>query len=121
MIQGSLLIALAFYAMTVAFDRSGIESPAWTDAYGVVFAAAGALCGWLARYPKRGVRYIGGGALIGAVLWSYLAAVWTFTARGLAPYIPQMNVVEAALAGAGLGAAGGLLYLGLKSLQSSPD
>jgi hypothetical protein len=32
-----------------------------------------------------------------------------------------MNVVEAALAGAGLGAAGGLLYLGLKSLQSSPD
>jgi hypothetical protein len=121
MTWGGALIAFIFYALTVAFDPVGARSLAWTAAYGVVFVAAGATCGWLSRHPALSVRYVAGCAVIGAVLWSYLAVTWPFTARSFALYIPAMGVVEAALLGGALGAAGGLLFLGLKTLQSAPD
>lgn len=121
MTQGGALIAFLFYALTVAFDPVGGRSLGGTVAHGVVFVAAGAACGWLTRHPARSVRYVAGCAVVGAVLWSYLAVTWPFTARSFALYVPPMGVVEAALLGAALGAAGGLLFLGLKSLQSAPD
>ena len=121
MTPGGALIAFILYALTVAFDPVGGRSLAGTIGHGVVFVAAGAACGWLSRHPVRSFRYVAGCAVVGSVLWSYLAVTWPFTARSFALYIPPMGVVEAALLGAALGAAGGLVFLGLKSLQSPPD
>jgi hypothetical protein len=82
-----------------------------------IFAAAGALGGWLWLMRARLLRFVAIGALAGALVWSYLTATWPLTARAGAVNGPQSSVLDAALIGAGGGALGGALLAALGLLR----
>ncbi len=82
-----------------------------------LFIAAGALAGYLWGTQVRFLRHVAIGALVGAMLWSYLTATWSLTARPTAISPPQMSVLSAALVGAGGGALGGLLLFAIDGLR----
>jgi hypothetical protein len=99
------------------WDRVTFAAVAWTLAYGAFFALAAAACERLAALPLRLFRYVLVGAVLGALLWSYMTTTWTFTARATAVIEPTGGVLQAAAIGAGLGALGGLMILGLALLR----
>jgi hypothetical protein len=98
------------------WERVTAESVGWALAYAPVFAAAGVACAFCTRLPRI-AKYPAVGAVIGAVLWSYLTATWAFSARTAAVVPPGTGVLEAVLIGAVLGALGGLLLLGVVLLR----
>ena len=100
------------------WDRLSAASLGWTLAYAGVFACAAILCERLGGVPLRPLRYLLVGAVAGAVLWSYLMLTWAFTAGATAVLEPQAGLPEALLAGAALGAGGGLLLDLLARLRS---
>ena len=55
-------------------------------------------------------------AIAGAVVWSYLTATWTLTARSGVFIAPQGSVLGAAFVGAGLGALGGVLLVAIAGI-----
>jgi len=93
--------------------RLALASLGWTLAYAALFALTGALCECLGGLPVRAARYLLIGALVGALLWSFLTVTWAFTGSAHALSQPAAGVLAAALTGAALGAAAGLLLLGL--------
>lgn len=99
------------------WERVTLASLGWMGAYAVFFAAAGVACSWLAKLPLRIARYLLNGAVAGALIWSYLNATWAFSARATAVLPPSAGLAEAALTGAALGAAGGLILFAAMLLR----
>jgi hypothetical protein len=99
------------------WERVTMASLGWVGAYAFAFAAAGLACLWLSAIPLRLARFLLIGAVIGALIWSYLAATWAFTARAAAVAAPAAGLPEAALTGAALGAAGGLILFAAMLLR----
>lgn len=82
-----------------------------------VFVAAGAFAGYLWAIRIQVLRFVVIGALVGAMLWSYLTLTWPLTARASAVIEPQISVLEAALIGAGGGALGGFLLFAISGVR----
>lgn len=74
-----------------------------------LFVAAGAAGGYLWLIRVQLLRFVAIGALVGAMIWSYLNATWPLTARTSMMAAPQESMLSAALIGAIGGALGGLL------------
>ena len=74
-----------------------------------LFIAAGVLTGYLWVIQIKFLRFVSIGALVGAMVWSYLTVTWPLTARPTAIIPPQTSVLSVVLIGAGGGALGGLL------------
>lgn len=82
-----------------------------------LFVAAGALGGYLWLIRVQLLRFVAIGALVGAMVWSYLTATWPLTARASMIAAPQTSVLSAALIGAGGGALGGLLLFAIGAVR----
>jgi hypothetical protein len=79
----------------------------------ILFIAGGALAGYLWSINIQLLRCVAIGALVGALVWSYLTLTWPLTARASALVAPHTSVLNAALTGAGLGALGGTLLFAI--------
>ncbi|OGS99650.1 MAG: hypothetical protein A3F73_11440 [Gallionellales bacterium RIFCSPLOWO2_12_FULL_59_22] len=83
-----------------------------------LFIAAGALAGYLWAIRIMVLRFVSIGALIGAMVWSYLTVTWPLTARPTAIIPPQMSVLDAVFIGAVGGALGGLLLFVISGIRN---
>jgi hypothetical protein len=99
------------------WERVTLASLGWLGAYAFLFSAAGVACLWLSAIPLRIARFLLTGAVVGALVWSYLTVTWAFTARAAAVVAPVAGLAEAALTGAALGAAGGLILFAAMLLR----
>lgn len=112
-----LLTGLRVAITPWVWERVTAASIGWTLAYAAAFAVAGVACERLSALPVRVLKYPAVGAVIGALIWSYMTATWAFSARATAIVAPGHGILEAALVGAALGGLGGLLLLGLVMLR----
>jgi hypothetical protein len=74
-----------------------------------LFIGVGALAGYLQVLHFQFLRFVTIGALVGAMVWSYLTVTWPLTARPGAIIPPQTSWLSAVLIGSVVGALGGAL------------
>jgi hypothetical protein len=88
-------------------------------AYSLVFVGAGALVGHLTTARPAFARFASIGAVAGGVVWSYLTITWRLGWRAVPLRPPDYSWGEAWVIGAGLGALGGVLLLGLTRFRAA--
>jgi hypothetical protein len=81
--------------------------------YLLLFIGGGALAGYLWSIEVALLRFMTIGAIVGALIWSYLTATWPLTARASAMVVPQMSAVNGAFLGAIGGSLGGALLFAI--------
>lgn len=105
----SLLSTLLRYVFNPMVERASFAAFVALSLYFFLFVAVGMFAGYLGQIRPRLWRFISIGALIGALIWSYLVATWPLTGRASTLTAPQATVFSATLIGAALGALGGAL------------
>ncbi len=123
------ILALAFYGVSVVTtllryvftpsiaERATGSAFAAMFVFAALFAAGGAVAAHVSGSRWRVVRYLGVGAIVGSLVWSYLTATWTLTARASSIYPPEYSAMTGALIGAGAGLLGGVLLLLITSAR----